>query len=147
MQNIQNGQFGRQVAAIVLLAGGWGWDSGQFVQPFFGTSYGAFVDILHFAPALVLLAVSPAFLRAAATGGTAKGARNTITGVTIFAFLVAIVFTVLGLTNPDPNSVGLHSFEDALPVIVLLAGSVLWLTALIPARRGAARAQPVGTAS
>jgi hypothetical protein len=78
MQNIQNGQFGRQVAGIVLLAG---------------------------------------------------------------------VFTLLGLANPAANSVGLHTFEDALPVIILLAGSILWLTTLIPVQRGATQAQPTSDAA
>jgi hypothetical protein len=146
MTNVQHAHFGRQVVAIVLLAGGWGWDSGQFVQPFFGSFFGGFIDLVHFAPVLLLLAVSPAFLRAAAVGTTAKGARNTITGITIFSLLAVGILTAIGLANPNPNSVGVHTFEDFMPVIVLVVGSILWLTALIPARRGVAQAQPLGNA-
>lgn len=140
MTNVRNGHFGRQVAGIVLLAAGWGWDSGQFVQPFFGSFFGGFIDIVHIAPALLLAVVSPAFLGAAAVGARATGARNTITGIVILSIVAVGVLTVLGLTNPDPNSVGVHTFEDAMPVFVIVAGSLAWLASLIAASSATAQA-------
>jgi hypothetical protein len=142
MSATQPSGFARQVAAIVLLAGGAGWDAGQFVQPFFGSFFGGFIDIVHFLPALVLLVVSPSFLYASATGARANAARNWITGVAIFMFTTIAAFAVLGVVNPDPNSVGLHTFEDALPAIVMAIGSGLWVATLIAPRR----ASPVAIA-
>ncbi len=47
-----------------------------------------------------------------------------------------MVFIILGATNPDPNSVGVHTFEDTMPVIVLNLGTLLWFAILLFGRRG-----------
>jgi len=47
------------------------------------------------------------------------------------------VFILLGASNPDPNSVGVHNFEDTMPVIVLSAGNLLWFASLLFTKRGA----------
>jgi hypothetical protein len=44
------------------------------------------------------------------------------------------VLIVLGVTNPDPNSVGVHTLEDWFPVVILNTGTLLWLATLILAR-------------
>lgn len=145
MTSTQHVASHREVAGIILIAGGWGWISGNFVQPFLPFFYGGFVDILHFLPALVLLLLSQRFFRSFATTdapGTSTGTRSRdgrlgISIIAAFSIIACAIFLALGLSNPDPNSVGIHSIEDWLPVIVLNAGSLLWLSTLLSARRGA----------
>jgi hypothetical protein len=141
--NTQTSNLKLRVAAIVLMAAGWGWISGNFVQPVTYT-FGIIADILHVLPLVALLLLSMAFFRTSdtlpGTVTTSKGARM---GISIIAL---VAFIILGALNPDPNSVGVHSFEDWMPVIVLGAGTLLWLVALVPLRRGtktAARTQNV----
>jgi hypothetical protein len=47
------------------------------------------------------------------------------------------VFVLLGMINPDRNSVDVHTIEDWLPVIVLNVGTFLWLSNLVQTRREA----------
>ena len=143
MTSTHDAPSNRAVAGIILMAGGWGWISGNFVQPFLPFFYGGFVDILHFLPAMVLLLLSLRFLRASAstdtsrTGTRSGDGRIGITIVAVFSIVACAIFLALGLSNPDPNSVGIHSIEDWLPVIVLNAGVLLWLSTLLPVRRRA----------
>jgi hypothetical protein len=126
--------FNRQVAALFLMAAGWGWNAGNFVQPT-NTSWGVGADILHAVPLAILLPLSLQFIGAAMVGRTARGARNGITGVVIFGIVGCLVMIALGVINPDPNSVGVHTPEDWMPVVVQNAGNALWLSALLPAAR------------
>ncbi len=121
------------------MAAGWGWICGNFVQPV-AYAFGIFADTLHVLPLVALLLLSLQFFR---TTGTlpqtvtpSKGASKGITILAIFSILALVAFIILGLVNPDPNSVGVHSFEDWMPVIVLGAGTILWLSALLPLGRG-----------
>lgn len=128
----------RQVAGIILMAAGWGWISGNFVQPFLPFFFGGFIDLIHFVPAAVLLLLSMRFFRASgiAVGERARtgGARTGISVLAVFSILACAVFVLLGMLNPDPNSVGVHTIEDLLPVIVLNVGTFLWLSTLVRAR-------------
>jgi hypothetical protein len=131
MTNTEKTLFNCQVAAILLMAAGFGWINGNFVQPFF-TSWGMFADLLHLAPFVALLLLSLSLFSAFAEGKRARGARNGITIVAAIGILACLVFIILGASNPDPNSVGVHTFEDTMPVIVLNAGTLLWLSTLLP---------------
>jgi hypothetical protein len=137
--NTQYSILKRQVAAIVLMAAGWGWICGNFVQPV-SYSFGIFADILHVLPLVTLLLLSIQFFRVSdtlpQTVMPSKGARMGISIIAIFSILALVAFIILGAINPDPNSVGVHSFEDWMPVIVLGAGTILWLSAPLPLRRG-----------
>ena len=137
--NTQTSILKLQVAAIVLMAAGWGWISGNFVQPVTYT-FGIIADILHVLPLVALLLLSMAFFRASdtlpQTVTPSKGARMGISIIAMFSILALAVFIILGAINPDPNSVGVHSFEDWMPVVVLGAGTLLWLASLVPLRRG-----------
>jgi hypothetical protein len=124
-----------QFAAIFLMAAGWGWIAGNFVQPA-NTTWGAIADIIHVIPLAALLLFGLRFVGAAAAGVVARGARNGITVVVAYGIIGCAVMIVLGLTNPNPNSVGVHTFEDWMPVIVLNAGTLLWLATLFMVRRG-----------
>ena len=127
-------RFTSQVAAIFLMAAGWGWNCGNFVQPA-NTTWGAIADILHVIPLALLLPLSLRFIGAAVARTRARGAVVGITALAVFGIVACAIFVVLGATNPDPNSVGVHNFEDWMPVIVMNAGTLLWLGTLLTARR------------
>lgn len=131
----------RQVAGMLLMAAGWGWISGNFVQPAVPFFYGGIEDSLHVLPLLTLLLLSLRWFqvttRISETGARAGGSRLGITLVALFSILACAVFVVLGASNPDPNSVDVHTLEDAMPVIVLVGGALLWLTTLVSTRRQA----------
>ena len=131
-----------QFAAIFLMAAGWGWTAGNFVQPA-NTTWGAIADLIHVIPLAALLLLGLRFVGAAAAGVVARGARNGITVLVAYGIIGCAVMIVLGLTNPDPNSVGVHTFEDWMPVIVLNAGTLLWLATLLTVRRGTRVTAPV----
>src|SRR5258706_11107252 len=133
--------YNRHVASTLLMAAGWGWICGNFVQPV-ATSWGAIVDALHLLPFVALLLLSMSFFRAVTEGKRAKGSRIGISIVAVFSILACMVFIILGAINPDPNSVGVHTFEDAMPVIVLVAGTLLWFSTLLPFRRSAQATDP-----
>lgn len=131
----------RQVAAVILMAAGWGWISGNFVDPFLPFFFGGLIDLVHFVPAAVLLLLSMRYFRASGIevreSAGSGGARTGIDVVAVFSILACAVFVLLGMINPDPNSLGVHTIEDWLPVIVLNAGTFLWLSTLVRARRKA----------
>jgi hypothetical protein len=133
-------RFAAPLAAIFLMAAGWGWNAGNFVQPV-NTSWGPMADALHVLPLALLLPLSLRYLGAALAGRRAVGARNAITGLALFGIIGCAVMIVLGAINPDPNSVGVHTPEDWMPVIVLNAGTLLWLATLLPLGRGARAAR------
>ena len=131
--------FTAQVAAIFMMAAGWGWTAGNFVQPA-NTSWGAVADIIHVIPLAALLLCGLPYVAAAAAGKAASGQRNGITAVAVYGIVGCSVMITLGLINPDPNSVGVHTFEDWMPVIVLNAGTLLWLVSLLVRRAQASEA-------
>lgn len=111
MTQLQGNVFSRQVTGLFLIAAGWGWNAGNFVQPT-DTSWGVTADILHALPLAILLPLSLAFLNAALAGTQAKGVRNGVTGLVVFGIIGCLVMIALGVVNPDPNSVGVHTPED-----------------------------------
>lgn len=129
--------FTAQVTALFLSAIGWGWNSGTQAQPITAW-WGIIADIMHMLPLVILVPLSLSFINAAVAGKVApRGIRNSITALALFATLVTVVFVVLGIIFPDPNAVGVHTFEDAMPAIVMNAGTLLWLVTLVASRRSA----------
>ena len=126
--------FTSQIAALFLTTAGWGWIAGNFVQPA-NTSWGAIADILHVIPLAILLPLSLRFISATIAASRSRGALYGITALAIYGLAGCTVMVVLGLINPDPNSVGVHTFEDWMPVIVMNAGTLLWLGTLLAAQR------------
>ncbi len=129
-------RFTYQAAAIFLMAAGWGWNCGNFVQPA-NTLWGAVADILHVLPLAILLPLSLRFLSAAVAKTRSRGAVVGITALAVFGIVTCAIFVALGMANPDPNSVGVHNFEDWMPVIVMNAGTLLWLGTLLTRGRRA----------
>jgi hypothetical protein len=66
-QEAQGNVFTRQAASLFLMAAGWGWNAGNFVQPT-NTSWGVTADILHALPLAILLPLSLGFVNAAMVG-------------------------------------------------------------------------------
>ena len=115
-----------QIAAIVILAAGIGWLNGNFIQPI-PPLWGFIVDLLHLLPLIVLVPLAMSLL----SRGVTRGVRNGVTGVAVFMLLVCAVFIALGVTNPDPSSVGVHDLTDWAVVASVGAGAALWLTSLL----------------
>jgi hypothetical protein len=134
MTNAKHSTFNLLVAAILLMAAGWGWICGNFVQPV-TQGYGQFADLMHFLPFVALLLLSVRFFSNAVAGIRSHGSKVGITIVAAFSVIALIVFIVLGAINPDPNSVGVHSVADWMPVVVLGAGSLSWLAVVLFGKR------------
>ncbi|MHB8597650.1 MAG: hypothetical protein ACYDER_12665 [Ktedonobacteraceae bacterium] len=64
--------------------------------------------------------------------------RIWISVLSAIAVVGNIVMIIMGATNPNPNSVGVHSPGDWTVVIAITAGVLLWFATLL-----VERAQPV----
>ena len=137
--NTQNFIFKLQVVALFIMAAGWGWNDGNFTPPDQPIN-----TLLHCIPLVLLTVFGVQFFSAHDAHQRGRGASNWgyigLSIVAIISIIGAIVMIVLGATNPDPNSVGVHSFADWVPTIMLSVGTFLWLAALLPARRSRAGA-------
>lgn len=141
----QHALSNRHVASILLMAAGWGWICGNFVQPV-TVWWGILADTFHFLPFVALLLLSLSFFRASMEGRRSHGTRTGISIVAVISILTLLVFIILGVVNPNPNSVGVHTFEDTMPVIVLGAGALLWLSTLLPFGRSMRATDPMANA-
>ena len=118
--------FYLQIAAIIVISCGSGWAGGNFSQglPLWNV-------LLHALPLVLLLLFSWPIVRAQSTanwGGVA------ITVLVIVGIIAVAALIILGMTNPDPNSVGVHNLWDWFAAILEIIGNVAWLVLLIPAR-------------
>jgi predicted permease len=131
------------MAAIVIMATGFGWVGGNFATATDTVPVKLAVTAGHllFPAALAMLAG----LLVANPGSAA--ARRAVTAIAWLSVLFAAVSTGYALANPNPNAFGPHNLADYTAVVILLAGAVLWLLhRVVPApRRGprdAVGAQP-----
>ncbi len=135
MSKTQQSIFSRKVAAILIMAMGWGWIDGNFVPDDRVYFYNA---LIHCIPLVILLVLGLRFFRL--TGEELPGQRNT--GLTIFAVVSLIglvVMIVLGASNSDPNAVGVKTLPDWFPTVILAIGSLLWLSTLLPGQQKTAK--------
>ena len=65
--------------------------------------------------------------------------RIWVSVISAIAVVGNIVMIILGATNPDPNSVGVHSPGDWMVVIAIMAGVVLWFGTLLVERAQSVR--------
>ncbi len=125
----------RQNTGIILLAAGLGWSGANFTP-----SDAAWWNyLLHTIPFLILLVLSLGFFRASDTPRSTRSNGGWAIGLSIFAgftFISLVVGMVLGATNPDPNAYGIKTLADFVPAIIVMLGGFVWLTTLIPVRRG-----------
>jgi uncharacterized protein YhhL (DUF1145 family) len=141
--NVSNATSKLKVAAVVLMAAGWGWIGGNFTPV--GASIGNY--LLHCISIVLLLIMSMQMFRLAGSHQRAEAHTGWVNiAMSIFAvvsIIGCIVLITLGIVNPDPNSVGVHNFADWFPTIILNMGTFLWLATMIPVRRGTAEVRTV----
>ncbi len=124
-----------QLAALLIFVAGGGWNAGNFAQPSEPLWADALTDFLHALP-VILLVIFGLYYFGAALSARQRGAaalvgpRWAAIGISVIAVIVIIgcvVLTILGVTNPDPNSVGVHNLDDSIPAVLQVAGGLLWL--------------------
>jgi predicted acyltransferase len=131
------------MAAIVIMATGFGWVGGNFSTATDTLPVKLAVTLGH----LILPAVLAVLAGLLAAHPRSPAARRAVTVVAWLGVLFAAVSTGYALANPNPDAFGPHNLADYTAVVILLAGAVLWLLhRVVPApRRGprnAVGAQP-----
>jgi hypothetical protein len=117
-----------QTLAILLLIFADGCDVGQFsLSSFDAWSIGGLINVLlHALPGFLFMGFGIAFFYSPQR----LAPRIWISVLSAIAVVGNIVMIILGATNPDPNSVGVHSPGDWMVVIAIMAGVVLWFGTL-----------------
>jgi len=126
-----------QTLAIRVLIFADGCDVGQFsLSSFDAWSIGGIINVLLHALAGFIfigfgiqLFYSPQSL----------APRIWVSVLSAIAVVGNIVMIILGATNPDPNSVGVHSPGDWMVVIAITAGALLWFATLLVERAQSVR--------
>ena len=138
--NNGNSVYKLQVAAFIIFCIGSGWN---------GATFSPVDDVpntfAHLTPVLVLLLLfgiqfftaHDADVRGVATSHWGQIGLTVLAVINIIADIVLII---IGQTNPDPNSVGVHDFTDWVPATLTLLGSFLWLAGQLMARQGSSAA-------
>ena len=126
-----------QVFAILVLIFAGGCDVGQFSLSSFDTwSVGGGINVLlHALPGFIIMASGIWFFYAPQR----LAPRIGISAIAALATAGNIVMIILGATNPDPNSVGVHSPGDWVVVIAIMVGVVLWFATLLLERAQSVR--------
>jgi len=132
-----------QLAALLIAVMGGGWNAGNFAQPSDPLWLDALTNFLHALPIILLVVFGLSYFGAALSarqrGAEALvGPRWAAIGVSVIAviaIIACVVLTILGVTNPDPNSVGVHNLDDAIPAVLQVVGGLLWLATTYRLRR------------
>ena len=111
------------MAAIVIMATGYGWVGGNFstATDTLPVKLAVTVGHLIFPAALAVLA---GLLTA---NPRSPAARRAVTAVAWLSVLFAAVSTGYALANPNPDAFGPHNLADYTAIVILLAGAVVWL--------------------
>jgi hypothetical protein len=126
-----------QTLAILLLIFADGCDVGQFsLSSFDAWSIGGIINVLlHALPGFIFMGFGIQFFYSP----QCIAPRIWISALSALAVVGNIVMIILGATNPDPNSIGVHSPGDWMVVIAIMAGVVLWLATLLVERTQSVR--------
>jgi hypothetical protein len=121
-----------QTLAILLLIFADGCDVGQFsLSSFDAWSIGGIINVLlHALPGFIFMWVGIQFFYSPQR----LAPRIWISVLSVLAVVGNIVLIILGATNPDPNSIGVHSPGDWMVVIAIMAGVLLWFATLLVER-------------
>jgi hypothetical protein len=121
-----------QVLAILVLIFADGCDVGQFSLSSFNTwSFGGIINVLlHAIAGFIIMGFGIQFFYSPRS----LAPRIVISVLSVLATAGNIVMIILGATNPDPNSVGVHAPGDWMVVIAIMSGVVLWFATLLAER-------------
>src|ERR1700692_4915745 len=121
-----------QALAILVLIFAGGCDVGQFALSSFNSwSIGGVINVLlHALGGFILMGVGIQFFYAPQR----LAPRIWVSVLSALSVIANIVMIILGATNPDPNSVGVHSPGDWSVVVAILAGALLWFATLLVER-------------
>jgi hypothetical protein len=115
---------GRVVAALLMVIG-IGWNAGLEAQPFHPAIVGISALAVHILPLAALMFLLVPALRSGLAGAH-PGRGISIAAAVALAF--GIFTTIFSATHPHA-SMGIHHINDALPIVILEAGALLWLVA------------------
>lgn len=121
-----------QTLAILILIFADGCDVGQFsLSSFNDWSIGGVINVLlHALAGFIFMGCGIQLFYAPQR----LAARIWVSVLSAIAVVGNIVMIVMGATNPDPNSVGVHSPGDWSVVIAIMAGVLLWFATLLVER-------------
>lgn len=121
-----------QTLAILVLIFADGCDVGQFSLSSFDTwSVGGVINVLlHALAGFIIMGFGIQFFYSPQR----LAPRIWVSVLAAIAVVGNIVMIILGATNPDPNSVGVHSPGDWMVVIAIAAGALLWFATLLVER-------------
>jgi hypothetical protein len=121
-----------QTLAILLLIFADGCDVGQYSLSSFDVwSIGGIINVLlHALPGFIFMWFGIQFFYSPQR----LAPRIWISVLSALAVVGNIVMIILGATNPDPNSIGVHSPGDWMVVIAIMAGVLLWFVTLLVER-------------
>lgn len=121
-----------QTLAILVLIFADGCDVGQFsLSSFNAWSVGGVINVLlHALAGFIFMGFGLQFFYAPQR----LAPRIWISVLSAIAVVGNVVMIILGVINPDPNSVGVHSPGDWSVVIAIIAGVLLWYATLLVER-------------
>ncbi len=126
-----------QTLAILVLIFADGCDVGQFSLSSFDVwSIGGIINVLlHALAGFLIMGFGIQFFYSPQR----LAPRIWVSVLSALAVVGNIVMIILGATNPDPNSVGVHSPGDWMVVIAITAGALLWFATLLVERAQSVR--------
>jgi hypothetical protein len=126
-----------QTLAILVLIFADGCNVGQFsLSSFDAWSVGGMINVLlHALAGFIIMGFGIQFFYTPQR----LAPRIWVSVLSAIAVVGNIVMIFLGATNPDPNSVGVHSPGDWMVVIAIMAGALLWFATLLVERAQSVR--------
>ncbi len=126
-----------QTLAILVLIFADGCDVGQFsLSSFDAWSVGGMINVLlHALAGFIIMGFGIQFFYTPQR----LAPRIWVSVLSAIGVVGNIVMIILGATNPDPNSVGVHSPGDWMVVIAIMAGALLWFATLLVERAQSVR--------
>ena len=126
-----------QTLAILVLIFADGCDVGQFsLSSFDAWSVGGMINVLlHALAGFIIMGFGIQFFYTPQR----LAPRIWVSVLSAIAVVGNIVMIILGATNPDPISVGVHSPGDWMVVIAIMAGALLWFATLLVERAQSVR--------
>jgi hypothetical protein len=126
-----------QTFAILVLIFADGCDVGQFsLSSLDAWSVGGMINVLlHALAGFIIMGFGIQFFYTPQR----LAPRIWVSVLSAIAVVGNIVMIILGATNPDPNSVGVHSPGDWMVVIAIMAGALLWFATLLVERAQSVR--------